>query len=196
MINWRRPSNKSNRLTLPFGPSNTYVFSTSTHGILRRSAASASRERVNAFSFTSICWRAASHSCADTTGGFFISCSLFCFSVCCLLVAILFLPDLLFRIKATRRKKVLNLADAHRQNSARRCRSCGDHHCACDTHWAHGSSLSFTPRLSPRLYPQQLARPKPLKPARPLMQRPDPRSIHLVEHLSPIPSSLHQPNVL
>src|SRR6266478_7903617 len=39
----------------------------------RRSAASASRERVKAFSFTRSCWCAASHSCCDTIGGVFIS---------------------------------------------------------------------------------------------------------------------------
>src|SRR6185312_15967513 len=36
----------------------------------RRSAASASRARVNSFSFTSNCWRAASHCWAETTWGF------------------------------------------------------------------------------------------------------------------------------
>ena len=30
------------------------------------------RERVKAFSFTSSCWRAASHSCADTIAGVFM----------------------------------------------------------------------------------------------------------------------------
>src|SRR5437762_7291223 len=38
-----------------------------SHGIRRRSAASASRARVNSFSFMRSCWRAAPHSCADTT---------------------------------------------------------------------------------------------------------------------------------
>jgi hypothetical protein len=37
----------------------------------RRSAASASRPRVAAFSFTNSCWRAVSHSSGDTTGGAF-----------------------------------------------------------------------------------------------------------------------------
>ena len=35
----------------------------------RRAAASASRERVSSFSFTSISVQAFCHSCADTTGG-------------------------------------------------------------------------------------------------------------------------------
>src|SRR6266702_8532274 len=72
-ISWRRPSNRSSRLALPLGPSNAYSFSTASHGIRRRSAASASRARVSSFSFTSSCWRAASHSCGDTIGGVFIA---------------------------------------------------------------------------------------------------------------------------
>src|SRR6185437_8000012 len=64
-----RPSKTSSSLTLPFGPSNSYAFSTAIHGIRRRSAASASRARVKAFSLISICWRAASHVSGDTTGG-------------------------------------------------------------------------------------------------------------------------------
>src|SRR4030095_16560114 len=50
-----------------------------SHGIRRRSAASASRARVNSFSFTRSCWRAASHSFGDTT--FRISMSLLFFDV-------------------------------------------------------------------------------------------------------------------
>src|SRR5580693_4031748 len=57
---------------MPLGPSNAYFLSTASQGIRRRSAASASRERVKAFSFTRSCWRAASQSCCDTIGGFFI----------------------------------------------------------------------------------------------------------------------------
>src|SRR5438552_3642008 len=60
-------------LALPLGPSNAYSFSTASHGIRRRSAASASRARVNSFSLTSSCWRAASHSCGDTIGGVFMA---------------------------------------------------------------------------------------------------------------------------
>src|SRR6185369_13014481 len=71
MINCLRPSNKSSRFTLPLGPSNIYLFSTATHGIRRRSAANASRAWVNSFSFTRSCWRAVSHSWADTIGGVF-----------------------------------------------------------------------------------------------------------------------------
>src|ERR1700720_117217 len=82
----------SSRLTLPLGPSNSYFFSTASHGIRRRSAASASRERVKAFSFTRSCWRATSHSCGDTIGGVFIArCSFPCSISLSLLVAILFL---------------------------------------------------------------------------------------------------------
>src|SRR6516162_8725378 len=92
MINWRRPSNRSRRLTLPLGPSNSYFFPTAIHGIRRRSAASASRERVKAFSFTRSCWRAASHFCGDTIGGVFMRrCPFPCSLSLSLLVAILFL---------------------------------------------------------------------------------------------------------
>src|SRR5215472_12463113 len=120
MITWRRPSNKSNRLTLPLGPSNSYFFSTAIHGIRRRSAASASRERVKAFSFTRSCWRAASHSCGDTIGGVFFGRFPFPgslpFSV---LVAILFLlcPQAKKKTKRTetiRHEESSELGDAHR----------------------------------------------------------------------------------
>src|SRR5262249_29850959 len=75
MISCRRPWNTSSRLTPPLGPSNSYFFSTASHGIRRRSAARASRARVKSFSFTRSCCRAASHSCGDTIGGVFISLS-------------------------------------------------------------------------------------------------------------------------
>src|SRR4051812_47069217 len=54
---------------MPSGPSKAYGFSMAIHGIHRRSAASASRARVRAFSFTSNCWRAASHACGEMIGG-------------------------------------------------------------------------------------------------------------------------------
>src|SRR5262249_31279908 len=57
---------------LALGPSNSYAFSTAIHGIRRRSAARVSRARIRAFSFTSICWRAASQASGDTIGGVFI----------------------------------------------------------------------------------------------------------------------------
>ena len=62
---------------MPSGPSNSYAFSTASHGIRRRSAASASRARVSSFSFTSSCWRAASHSGSVTIGGVFMVMSTF-----------------------------------------------------------------------------------------------------------------------
>src|SRR5438132_4032286 len=73
MINSRRPSNRSSRLALPLGPSNSYFFSTATHGIRRRPAANASRARVNSFSLTRSFCRATSHSFAETTFGLFMS---------------------------------------------------------------------------------------------------------------------------
>jgi len=57
---------------LPLAPLEFVAFSTAIHGIRGRSAARASRARVSAFSFTSICWRAAAQVCADTMGGLFI----------------------------------------------------------------------------------------------------------------------------
>src|SRR5438552_7233420 len=76
MMSCRRPSNRSSRLALPLGPSKWYSFSTATHGIRRRSEASASRAWVNFFSFTSSCRRAASHSFGETILGWF-TCSFF-----------------------------------------------------------------------------------------------------------------------
>src|ERR1700682_4667755 len=66
---------------MPSGPSNSYFFSTASHGIRRRKAASASRARVNSFSLTSSCWRAASHTCGDTIGGVFMAISAFRFCI-------------------------------------------------------------------------------------------------------------------
>src|SRR6185436_17338852 len=107
------------RLTLPLGPSNSYFLSTASHGIRRRSAANPSRERVKAFSFTRSCWRAASHSCCDTTEGVFIaSPSPYSLSLS-LRVAILFLLCLFKQSETIRSEESSELADAHRQNSSR-----------------------------------------------------------------------------
>src|SRR5260370_35412832 len=143
MINCRRRSNKSSRLTLPLGPSNSYFFSTAIHGIRRRSAASASRERVKAFSFKRSCWRAASHSCCETLGGLFIARSPFpCSLSLSLLVAILFLMCFLKQAETVRSEKFSELAHAHRQNSSRGSGS-GDHYrCARDAYWPQMFLLS------------------------------------------------------
>src|SRR4029077_18330830 len=83
----------------------SYALSTASHGIRRRSAASASRERVKAFSFRRSCRRAASHSCCDTIGGVFIARRHFpCSLSLSLLVAILFLLCLLKQTETIRRK--------------------------------------------------------------------------------------------
>src|SRR5262245_56488567 len=142
MINCLRPSNRSSRLTLPLGPSNSYFFSTAIHGIRRRSAARASRARVNSLSFTSSCWHAVSHSCSDTIGGVFIAtCPFGCSLSLSLLVAISFLLCFRKQTETTRSEKYSELADAHRQNSSRESSS-GDHYCrACDAYWAHMSLL-------------------------------------------------------
>src|SRR5437667_5723176 len=102
MINRRRPSNRSSRLALRWGPLSSYSFSTASHGIRRRSAASASRAWVDSFSVTSSCWRAASHSSGDTIGGVFIArcpfrcpmaLSLFLFLSMSVSLFLLFLPQ-------------------------------------------------------------------------------------------------------
>src|SRR5262249_12785093 len=113
---------RSSRPTLPWDPSNSYFFSTAIQGIRRRSAASASRERVKAFSFTRSCWRAASHSCDDTIGSVFFGRFPFRSVPCSLLVAILFLLSFLNR-PTIRSEKFSDLADAHRQDSSRGCGS-------------------------------------------------------------------------
>src|SRR4029077_18360836 len=137
MINCLRPSNRSSRLTLPLGPSNSYFFSTTIHGIRRRSAASASRERVKAFSFTRSCRCAASHSCCDTIGGVFIVTCPFGRSLSLLVAAISFLLLFCELIETTCLEEFSDLADAHRQDSSRGCDS-GDHYCcafdACRAH--------------------------------------------------------------
>src|SRR6266508_1670394 len=84
----RRPSNRSSRLALPLGPSNSYFFSTASHGIRRRSAASVSRAWVSSFSFTSSCWRAASHSFGDTILGGFICVFFFSISLVFILIVL------------------------------------------------------------------------------------------------------------
>src|SRR5262249_53686880 len=123
--------------TLPWGPSNAYAFSTAIHGIRRRSAARASRERVKAFSFTRSCCRAASHSCCDTIGGVFIGRCPFPFSLSLsLFIAILFLLS-----ETIRSEKFSELVDAHRQNSSRGSGSSDHYCCACDACWAHMSLL-------------------------------------------------------
>src|SRR6478672_6455448 len=138
MINCLRPSNRSRRLTLPLGPSNSYFFSTAIHGIRRRSAASASRERVKAFSFTRSCCHAVSQSFLDTIEGVFIAIDSFGFSLfLSLLVAISSLLCFVKQTDTARCKKSSELADTHRQNSSRRS-DCRDHDCrACDACWAH-----------------------------------------------------------
>src|SRR5215831_1988969 len=142
MINCLRPSNRSSRLTLPLGPSNWYFFSTSIQGIRRRSAANASRERVKAFSFTSNCWRAASHSCADTIAGVLIASRPFgcCFSLASL-IAISFLLCSLKQTETPRSEKFSNLPDAHRQNPSCKAGSSDHHCCVCDAYRAHISLL-------------------------------------------------------
>src|SRR5215469_2541657 len=122
-----RPSNKSSRLTLPLGPSNSYSFSTATHGIRRRSAASASRAWVNFFSFTSSCWCAASHSPDETILGEFISSLSFLTSLIFIL-AVLCLYLFVAPVK---------LAEYERGHSSAGRHASGDECKVRETNWAH-----------------------------------------------------------
>src|SRR5579862_9464101 len=67
MKSWLRPPERSANVTVPFGPSNTYSFSTRSRGNSRRSRLSSSRWCVNSFSFFKNSLRAATHSSCDTT---------------------------------------------------------------------------------------------------------------------------------
>src|SRR6202051_1360966 len=71
-INWLRPSNRSAKVSLPPGPSNTYLFSPRSHGNSRRCRLISSRGAVNSFSFANNCLRAATHCAGDVTFGFSI----------------------------------------------------------------------------------------------------------------------------
>src|SRR5579863_3250858 len=111
----------------------------------RRSAASASRERVKAFSLTRSCCCAASHSFSETTGGVFIVTFPFaCSSFLSLLIAMSFL--LSFSEKKRLLCKIPELINVHRQNSTRRCSSGNDYYCTFDACWAHRQHLRC-PRL-------------------------------------------------
>src|SRR5260370_41409145 len=68
-MSWLLPPNRSASVSLPFGPSKTYFFSTFSQGSSRRCRLSSSRSRENSFSFFKSSFRAASHSAAATTFG-------------------------------------------------------------------------------------------------------------------------------
>src|SRR6202035_2354477 len=68
-ISCRLPPNNWTSVTGPSGPSKTYSLSTLTMGSLRRSALSASWERVNSFSRATRRRRASSHCSRETTSG-------------------------------------------------------------------------------------------------------------------------------
>src|SRR5205823_955589 len=124
-------------LALPLGPSNSYAFSTASHGIRRRSAASASRARVNSFSFTSSRCRAASHSCGDTILGRFILLASVSRSIS--FNFILFSSGLLSLL-------FLKFVQGERYYSAARCRASGSQCHACYTRRAHLLRRSFLSR--------------------------------------------------
>src|SRR5437899_4224431 len=72
-ISWLLPPKRSASVSLPRGPSNTYVFTTFSQGSSRRCLLSSSRSRVNSFSFFKNSMRAASHAAGGTTFGFSIA---------------------------------------------------------------------------------------------------------------------------
>src|SRR6266508_2176078 len=120
----RRPSNRSSRLALPLGPSNSYFFSTASHGIRRRSAASVSRAWVSSFSFTSSCWRAASHSFGDTILGGFICVFFFSISLVFILIVLclyLFAAPVKLAKHERRRSSAGRRADGHESNISDAC---------------------------------------------------------------------------
>src|ERR1700733_43281 len=65
-MSWLLPPNSSASVCLPFAVSNTYFFSTFSHGNSRRFLLSASRALVNAFSSARCALRAAIHSSWET----------------------------------------------------------------------------------------------------------------------------------
>src|SRR5215470_5196495 len=67
-MSWLLPSKRSDRLSFPFGPSNTYSFSTFSQGSARRCVARASRLRVNAFSLVRNAFLTLIHFSCETTG--------------------------------------------------------------------------------------------------------------------------------
>src|SRR5262249_41385456 len=114
----------SSRLAFPCVPSNSYSLSTATHGIRRRSAANASRARVNSFSFTRSCRRAASHSFGDTTSRFNSRSVVF--------IVLSFLSGLSSAAKYFEHKCCHSPARCRRRNSD-----------VCDAIRTHDSGLSF-----------------------------------------------------
>src|SRR5260370_20746092 len=68
-MSWLLPPNRSASVSLPFGPSKTYFFSTFSQGSSRRCRLSSSRTRENSFSFFNSSLRAASHAAGGTTFG-------------------------------------------------------------------------------------------------------------------------------
>src|SRR5713101_6844493 len=66
-ISWLLRSKRSASVSLPFGPSKTYCFSTLSQGSSRRCRLNSSRCLLNSFSFWSSSFRLAIHSFGETT---------------------------------------------------------------------------------------------------------------------------------
>src|SRR4030095_473070 len=116
---------------LTLGPSNSYFFSTTIHGNRRPSAASASRARVKAFSFTRSCCRAASHCCGDTIGGVLIA------------LATAILLELAWSGMIVCGVLHAELPHYDCCEAARRNDATGNQHCGCYADWTHGVLPSF-----------------------------------------------------
>src|ERR1700731_2288124 len=69
-MSWLLFSKSSANVSLPFGPSKTYFFSTSSHGNSRRFRLNSSRIRENSFSLVRNAVRALIHSSCETIGCF------------------------------------------------------------------------------------------------------------------------------
>src|ERR1700674_986262 len=165
-INWLLPSKRSARVSFPLGPSNTYCFSTFSHGSSRRCRLNSSRNLVNSFSFLSNSFRDSIHSFGETT-----SCPRIPALVTCVAIAFscsVFVSVLRFWLQTAGLQTGCGLMFFSP---------------------AKGSSPSArTLSLSHILDPQEFARPK-------LLKRADPPFINLadwnnVQRIHPLPPSL------
>src|ERR1700730_1967994 len=129
-INWLRPSNRSASVSFPFGPSNTYFFSTRSHGNSRRWRLTSSRSRVNSFSLVNSALRAASHCAGDVTFEFSL---LFVTDV-----AIVIFPFLVvFESKLFRVISRPKTSHHPRRQCSRRRNSRGHRRNTHQAHWTH-----------------------------------------------------------
>src|ERR1700676_288030 len=132
-INWLRPSNRSAKVSLPPGPSNTYLFSTRSQGNSRRCRLISSRSRVNSFSLLNSSLRAATHCAGDVTFGFS--------NLLVTEVAIVVSP-LFFFLKSKRSHAISGPKTSYhqRRQSSRRRNSRAHRRNTHQAHWTHNRS--------------------------------------------------------